>query len=134
MKKEERGNEFNSTWSTFWSRNKSPWLCSKQKPDRCEPQDTLRCSKAVLEVRGDISTLPGAPELEPVAHKQLFWACNGSPWLRLSWNSTHMNPTGASRPLNPLPEPKRPRFEPKLELNTRGRRHGRSHLNFRNKT
>ena len=25
------------------------WLCSKQKPDRFEPEDTLRRSKAVLE-------------------------------------------------------------------------------------
>ena len=41
-----------------------------------------------------------------------------------------MNPTGAPRPLNPLPDAKRPRFEPKLELNSRGRRHGRSHLNY----
>ena len=51
-KKSERRNNFNSTWGTFWSRNRSPWLCSKQKPDRCEPQDMLRCSKAVPEVRG----------------------------------------------------------------------------------
>ena len=42
------------------------------KTDRCEPQDTLRCSKAVLEVRGEISWLPGAPELEPVAQKHGF--------------------------------------------------------------
>ena len=51
-KKSERRNNFNSTWGTFWPRNRSPWLCSKQKPERCEPQDTVRCSKAVLEVRG----------------------------------------------------------------------------------
>ena len=42
------------------------------KPERCEPQDTLRCSKAVPEVRGEISWLPGAPELEPVAQKHGF--------------------------------------------------------------
>ena len=42
--------------------------------NRCGPQETLRCSKAVLEVRGEISWLPGAPELEPVAYRQLFWA------------------------------------------------------------
>ena len=42
------------------------------KPDRCEPQYTLRCSKAVLEVRGEISWLPGAPELEQVAQKHGF--------------------------------------------------------------
>ena len=72
MKKEERRNEFNSKRETFWSRNRSPWLCSKQKPDRCEPQDTLRCAKAVLEVRGEISWLPGAPELEPVAQNNCF--------------------------------------------------------------
>ena len=72
MKKEERRNEVNSKWGTFWSRNRSPWLCSKQKPDRCEPQDALPCSKAVLEVRGEISWLPGAPELEPAAQKHGF--------------------------------------------------------------
>ena len=42
------------------------------KTDRCEPEDTLRRSKAVPEVRGEISWLPGAPELEPVAQKQGF--------------------------------------------------------------
>ena len=112
-KKVERRNTFNTIWGTFWSRNRSPWLYSKQKPDRCEPQDTLRCSKAVPEVRGGISWLPGAPELEPVAHKRLFWARNGSPWLRLIWISVQMNPTGAPRPLEPLPEPKTAIFEPK---------------------
>ena len=25
-KKSERINNFNSTWGTFWSRNRSPWL------------------------------------------------------------------------------------------------------------
>ena len=44
------------------------------KTDSCEPEDTLRCSKAVLKVRGEVSWLPGAPELEPVAHERLFWA------------------------------------------------------------
>ena len=47
-------------------------LVWEQKPDRCEPQDTLRCSKAVLEVRGEISWLLGAPELELVAQKHGF--------------------------------------------------------------
>ena len=71
-KKSERRHNFNSTWGTFWSRNRSPWPCSKQKPDRCEPQDTLRCSEAVPEVGGEISWLPGAPELEPAAQTHCF--------------------------------------------------------------
>ena len=47
---------------------------TKTKTERCEPEDTLRRSKAVLEVRGETSWLPGAPELGPVAHRRLFRA------------------------------------------------------------
>ena len=45
--------------------------------------------------------------------KTWFWSRNGSPWLRLSWNSAQMDPMGAPRPSKSLPEPKRPTFEPK---------------------
>ena len=37
--------------------------------------------------------------------------------------ATQMDPTGAPRPLEPLPEPKLPRFDPKFELTQAHHKH-----------
>ena len=124
-----RRNNFNSIWGTFWSRNRSSWLSSKQKLNRCEPQDTLRCSNSPGSQRGDLL----APWSSRVGTGCTETTVLGVKWVAVAPFELKLGPnesSGRAASVKPPLRPKKAQLRAKIIVKLQGSAAwGASHLN-----